>query len=79
MGMAEGAQPVTQPADSRPVERHHLTKGLVRLTMACPERCAFCNLPVEDQPSTEPTAAQLDDAVAAVGTGGGGPCALSGG
>jgi MoaA/NifB/PqqE/SkfB family radical SAM enzyme len=26
----------------------HTTKGLLRLTMACNERCSFCNVPVED-------------------------------
>lgn len=29
-------------------EESHTTKGLVRLTMACNERCPFCNVPVED-------------------------------
>jgi MoaA/NifB/PqqE/SkfB family radical SAM enzyme len=29
-------------------EQSHATKGLVRLTMACNERCPFCNVPVED-------------------------------
>lgn len=34
------------PQDS--AEQSHTTKGLVRLTMACNERCPFCNVPVED-------------------------------
>ena len=29
-------------------EESHRTKGLLRLTMACNERCPFCNVPVED-------------------------------
>ncbi len=36
-------------------ESNHRTKGLLRLTMACNERCAFCNVPVEDfRPATPP-------------------------
>lgn len=30
------------------LENSHQTKGLIRLTMACNERCSFCNVPVED-------------------------------
>ncbi len=49
------------PIAHRPVphqgESHHLTKGLLRLTMACNERCPFCNVPVEDyQPAVVPEA-----------------------
>ena len=33
------------------MEASHRTKGLVRLTMACNERCPFCNVPAEDFPS----------------------------
>lgn len=29
-------------------EQSHETKGLIRLTMACNERCTFCNVPMED-------------------------------
>jgi len=29
-------------------EESHRTKGLLRLTMACNERCPFCNVPMED-------------------------------
>ena len=31
-------------------EESHRTKGLLRLTMACNERCPFCNVPMEDYP-----------------------------
>ncbi|MEQ9318670.1 MAG: radical SAM protein, partial [Polyangiaceae bacterium] len=41
-------------------EGHHLTKGLVRVTMACNERCPFCNVPVEDYPEPTPSDAELD-------------------
>ena len=30
------------------LENSHQTKGLIRLTMVCNERCSFCNVPVED-------------------------------
>ncbi len=53
--MSRHALPI---ADSRPPQKgesHHLTKGLLRLTMACNERCPFCNVPVEDyQPAVVP-------------------------
>ncbi len=32
----------------------HRTKGLLRLTMACNERCPFCNVPMEDYPERTP-------------------------
>ena len=35
-------------------EDSHFTKGLVRLTMACNERCPFCNVPAEDYPQPTP-------------------------
>ncbi|MCA9617555.1 MAG: radical SAM protein [Myxococcales bacterium] len=45
-------------------EADHYTKGLLRLTMACNERCPFCNVPVEDYaeptPSDEAVAAELE-------------------
>ncbi len=48
-------------------EQSHRTKGLVRLTMACNERCPFCNVPQEDYPRLTPpdddVMAQLDDFV----------------
>ena len=49
-------------------EQSHRTKGLLRLTMACNERCPFCNVPVEDYPRPTPPdeqiAAELDAFVA---------------
>ena len=49
-------------------EDHHQTKGLLRLTMACNERCVFCNVPVEDYrpvtPSRAALAAELDAFIA---------------
>ncbi len=36
----------TSPAPA--TEQTHRTKGLLRLTMACNERCPFCNVPAED-------------------------------
>jgi MoaA/NifB/PqqE/SkfB family radical SAM enzyme len=45
-------------------ESHHRVKGLIRLTMACNERCPFCNVPMEDYAQPTPpeavTAAELD-------------------
>ncbi len=35
-------------------ESTHITKGLLRLTMACNERCPFCNVPVEDYAKPTP-------------------------
>ena len=61
------------------MESSHRTKGLLRLTMACNERCPFCNVPVEDYP--EPTPAEeasmreLDEFVAS----GEGTLTISGG
>lgn len=49
-------------------EESHRTKGLLRLTMACNERCPFCNVPVEDYkrptPPWETIEAELEDFVA---------------
>lgn len=58
---------MTEP-DQEPVgargEDSHRTKGLLRLTMACNERCPFCNVPQEDYaeltPSEAATFAELD-------------------
>lgn len=36
-------------------EESHRTKGLLRLTMACNERCPFCNVPAEDYPRPTPS------------------------
>ena len=50
-------------------EDSHQTKGLLRLTMACNERCPFCNVPAEDYrptltPPWEMVAEQLEAFVA---------------
>lgn len=49
------------------MESSHRTKGLLRLTMACNERCPFCNVPAEDYPRPTPseaeTLAELDEFV----------------
>ena len=37
------------------MEASHRTKGLLRLTMACNERCLFCNVPMEDYPRPTPS------------------------
>lgn len=41
-------------------EEHHRTKGLLRVTMACNERCPFCNVPVEDYPRATAPMSELD-------------------
>lgn len=50
------------------MEQSDLTKGLLRLTMACNERCPFCNVPAEDFPShptpQEKIRAQIQEFVA---------------
>ncbi len=59
--------------DDAPVQRSaedsHATKGLIRLTMVCNERCPFCNVPMEDFPSRptpeDEVLAQLDAFAAA--------------
>lgn len=43
----------TQPSDLN-AEQSHTTKGLLRLTMACNEKCPFCNVPAEDYPKLNP-------------------------
>lgn len=60
--MTRRALPIADPGSGAPAvgEAHHLTKGLVRVTMACNERCPFCNVPVEDYPEPTPTDAELD-------------------
>jgi MoaA/NifB/PqqE/SkfB family radical SAM enzyme len=40
-------------------EASHRTKGLLRLTMACNERCPFCNVPVEDYARPTPPDAEV--------------------
>ncbi len=70
-----GARGYTSPvstsdphATAASAEQSHTTKGLLRLTMACNERCPFCNVPVEDYPRPTPPpeqiAAELDAFVA---------------
>lgn len=53
-----------RPSDPRPqpaqAEADHRTKGLIRLTMACNERCPFCNVPAEDYEKLTPPQAELD-------------------
>ncbi|MBW2527271.1 MAG: radical SAM protein [Deltaproteobacteria bacterium] len=53
-----------QHAAGAKVEDHHRTKGLLRLTMACSERCTFCNVPVEQLGGPDPTEAELDQQLA---------------
>ena len=47
------------------VETNHSTKGLLRLTMACNEKCSFCNVPMEEYsvltPSKEAIHQQLEE------------------
>jgi MoaA/NifB/PqqE/SkfB family radical SAM enzyme len=40
-------------------EENHRTKGLTRLTMACNERCPFCNVPMEDYPRLTPPESEV--------------------
>lgn len=47
------------PAADR-AEASHQTKGLLRLTMACNERCPFCNVPVEDYPRPTPPDEEIE-------------------
>jgi MoaA/NifB/PqqE/SkfB family radical SAM enzyme len=57
--------PIVPPASAEASDR---TKGLLRLTMACNERCPFCNVPFEDYdvvtPPADEIAAQLTAFVA---------------
>ncbi|MCK6505484.1 radical SAM protein [Myxococcota bacterium] len=46
-------------------EDSHATKGLLRLTMACNERCPFCNVPVEDYPRPTPPPEEVEAALEA--------------
>lgn len=41
-------------------EASHRTKGLLRLTMACNERCPFCNVPAEDYATLTPPIADTE-------------------
>jgi MoaA/NifB/PqqE/SkfB family radical SAM enzyme len=60
-------------------EQSHRTKGLLRLTMACNERCPFCNVPVEDYPRPTPPDAEVDAELAAFVASGERTLTLSGG
>ena len=53
------------PTEPTHAESSHQTKGLLRLTMACNERCTFCNVPVEDYEVVTPTLEQNADALGA--------------
>lgn len=44
----------------RAAEASDRTKGLLRLTMACNERCPFCNVPVEDHPAETRTSSPAE-------------------
>lgn len=44
-------------------EASHRTKGLLRLTMACNERCPFCNVPAEDYKRPTPAQEETDAAL----------------
>jgi MoaA/NifB/PqqE/SkfB family radical SAM enzyme len=51
----------SQPSAAN-AEESHTTKGLLRLTMACNERCPFCNVPAEDySPQTPPMSDVLEE------------------
>ena len=57
----------------------HRTKGLLRLTMACNERCPFCNVPMEDfggRPTPEP---EVEGSLDAFAEGGERTVTISGG
>jgi MoaA/NifB/PqqE/SkfB family radical SAM enzyme len=60
-------------------ENSHRTKDLVRVTMACNERCPFCNVPVEDYPQPTPLERDLETQVDALLASGGKTLTLSGG
>lgn len=47
------------PAESASAEASDRTKGLLRLTMACNERCPFCNVPFEDYEVVTPPASEI--------------------
>ncbi len=45
---------------SQAFEYNNQTKGLIRLTMACNERCPFCNVPMEDYERLTPSEDEID-------------------
>ena len=61
------------------MEASHRTKGLVRLTMACNERCPFCNVPAEDYPSKPTPEADVEASLQAFVDAGERTLTLSGG
>jgi MoaA/NifB/PqqE/SkfB family radical SAM enzyme len=67
------------PPDAGSVDSNHLTKGLLRLTMACNEQCQFCNLPVEDEGTEAMDGAEAKEAVKAFAASGQRTLTLSGG
>ena len=60
-------------------EQNHRTKGLLRLTMACNERCPFCNVPAEDYARKTPPSAEIDQQLQAFIEDGAGTLTISGG
>ena len=54
------SQDTTKPSLAN-AEDSHATKGLLRLTMACNERCPFCNVPQEDYQPATPEESQTDE------------------
>jgi MoaA/NifB/PqqE/SkfB family radical SAM enzyme len=62
--------PAADPGSPEAAEQSHSTKALVRLTMACNERCPFCNVPAEDyspRPTPEGELRRTLDRVVAAG------------
>lgn len=70
--------PLLADADAA-VEDSNETKSLVRLTMACNERCGFCNVPMEDYPERNPPLEELRVQVDALAASGAGTLTISGG
>ena len=60
-------------------EQTHQTKGLIRLTMVCNERCSFCNVPMEDYPSWPTPEEELQRQVSALVSSGARTATISGG
>lgn len=60
-------------------EESHRTKGLLRLTMACNERCPFCNVPMEDYPQRHTPEPELRAQIAAFAEGAERTLTISGG
>lgn len=73
--------PSTPPStpETAQAEESHLTKGLVRLTMVCNERCPFCNVPAEEYPAAPTPEAVIDGQIAALLAEGGRTLTISGG